>query len=74
MYTKVCNFDFEKATIDSKMKVIRNKYFVKEEYPMAHKNNKPYLLKKCSLHSCLKPDPLYARFEWLTNELMKLKA
>jgi hypothetical protein len=45
MYTKVCNFDFEKATIDSKMKVIRNKYFIEEEYPMAHKNNKPYLLK-----------------------------
>jgi putative transposase len=55
------------------MKVVRNKNFIEEEYPMAQNNHTPFL-KKMLLEFMTEPDPLYAMLEWLTNELMKLEA
>jgi putative transposase len=55
------------------MKVVRNKNFIEEEYPMAQNNHTPFL-KKMLIEFMAEPDPLYAMLEWLTNELMKLEA
>jgi putative transposase len=55
------------------MKVVRNKNFIEEEYPMAQNNHTPFL-KKMLIGFMTEPDPLYAMLEWLTNELMKLEA